>query len=173
MASEGLTIKQEKFCLLYVETGNASEAYRKAYNAAKMKPETVNRKAFDLLQNGKITARIAEIRKKVETESTIETVRVVKELACIALADPRRLFHPDGRVKLPHELDAETAASVASIEFDPDGGFKYKLWDKNSSADKLMKYLGGYEKDNKQKTDPVTELLQQLGGRTLGVSGDE
>ena len=28
-----LTQKQENFCLAYIETGNASEAYRKAYNA--------------------------------------------------------------------------------------------------------------------------------------------
>lgn len=43
-----LTIKQEKnFCLYHVETGNASEAYRRAYNTDGMKPETINRRAFD------------------------------------------------------------------------------------------------------------------------------
>ena len=31
-----LTQKQENFCLAYIETGNASEAYRKAYNAAEI-----------------------------------------------------------------------------------------------------------------------------------------
>jgi len=33
-----LTIKQEKFCNLYIELGNASEAYRQSYNCEKMKP---------------------------------------------------------------------------------------------------------------------------------------
>lgn len=37
----GLTIKQEAFCQAYIETGNASEAYRTAYAADKMKPEAV------------------------------------------------------------------------------------------------------------------------------------
>ncbi|MGU9998175.1 terminase small subunit, partial [Bordetella avium] len=37
-----LTPKQEAFALAYVETGNASEAYRRAYSAERMKPETVN-----------------------------------------------------------------------------------------------------------------------------------
>jgi phage terminase small subunit len=40
-----LTVKQENFCLAYMETGNASEAYRRAYNAGKMKPAVINVKA--------------------------------------------------------------------------------------------------------------------------------
>ena len=43
-----LTIKQEKFCNLYIELGNASEAYRQSYNCEKMKPESVNNKAYEL-----------------------------------------------------------------------------------------------------------------------------
>ncbi|MHB1934826.1 MAG: terminase small subunit [Leptospirillum sp.] len=57
-----LTPKQEAFVLAYIETGNASEAYRRAYDAGKMLPGTINRKAFELLENGKVTARIAELR---------------------------------------------------------------------------------------------------------------
>lgn len=58
-----LTLKQERFCQRYVELGNASAAYRKAYRATDMKPATVNRKAKELMENGKITARIAELQK--------------------------------------------------------------------------------------------------------------
>lgn len=28
-----MTPKQDKFCMLYIELGNASEAYRQSYNA--------------------------------------------------------------------------------------------------------------------------------------------
>lgn len=39
---KALTLKQEKFCHYYVDTdGNASEAYRMAYDAAKMKAESI------------------------------------------------------------------------------------------------------------------------------------
>lgn len=58
-----LTVKQEAFCLAYLETGNASEAYRRAYDAVKMKPATVNRKANELISDGKITARLDELRR--------------------------------------------------------------------------------------------------------------
>jgi phage terminase small subunit len=57
-----LTQRQETYCLAYIETGNASEAYRRAYNAGKMKPATVNRKAKELMDDGKIAARIKELR---------------------------------------------------------------------------------------------------------------
>jgi phage terminase small subunit len=57
-----MTPKQEKFCQLYVELGNASEAYRRCYNAEGMSAASVNRKAKDLLDNGKIAARLGELR---------------------------------------------------------------------------------------------------------------
>lgn len=57
-----MTPKQERFCQLYIELGNASEAYRQAYDAAQMKDATVNRKAKELLDNGKITARLGELK---------------------------------------------------------------------------------------------------------------
>lgn len=58
-----LTKKQEDFALVYVETGNASEAYRRAYNVRQgTKEATINRTAKELIDNPKIAARIAELR---------------------------------------------------------------------------------------------------------------
>lgn len=59
---QNLTLKQEKFCHVYIETGNATEAYRQAYSTSNMKPETVNRNAKTLIDNSKISARIAELK---------------------------------------------------------------------------------------------------------------
>lgn len=56
-----LTPKQHKFCLKYVESGNASLAYREVYDCSGSKPSTVSRKAKELLDNGKITAKINEL----------------------------------------------------------------------------------------------------------------
>jgi phage terminase small subunit len=58
-----LTQKQETFCLAYIETGNATEAYRRSYSTKNMKPESVNNLAFRLLQHVEITSRIDAIRK--------------------------------------------------------------------------------------------------------------
>jgi phage terminase small subunit len=67
-----LTQKQENFCLAYIELGNASEAYRRFYNAARMKAATVNRRATELLANGTITARIAELRARVSEKAVLD-----------------------------------------------------------------------------------------------------
>ncbi len=56
-----LTPKQESFCKKYVETSNASEAYRLCYKADKMKDSVIHVKASELLKNGKVEVRVAEL----------------------------------------------------------------------------------------------------------------
>lgn len=74
-----LTPKQENFCLRYIETGNASESYRQSYDCEKMKPETINRKAKDLIDNGKITARIDELRQPIIDRHNITVDDILAE----------------------------------------------------------------------------------------------
>lgn len=66
-----LTAKQEAFCLAYIETGNASEAYRRSYSASGMKPETINTKSSELMANGKIAARLDELREPVRNRAML------------------------------------------------------------------------------------------------------
>ncbi len=66
-----LTPKQERFCLAYLETGNASEAYRRAYDAEKMKPESINVNACKLLSDAKIAQRLEELRAPVREKAQL------------------------------------------------------------------------------------------------------
>lgn len=66
-----LTPKQENFCLSYLETGNASEAYRRAYDVSSMKPESVNRLAKAQLENVKIASRIEELRAPIREKAML------------------------------------------------------------------------------------------------------
>ena len=89
----GLTPKQEAFAMAYVETGNASEAYRRSYNAEKMKPETVNRNAKALMDNNKVATRVQELRAAhVERhEITVDDlIRELEEARSIAMAGERQ-----------------------------------------------------------------------------------
>ena len=82
-----LTPKQEAFALAYVETGNASEAYRRAYNAGNMKPETVNRRAKEALKHGPIAARIKELQAATfeRHETTVDDIlRELEEARALA-----------------------------------------------------------------------------------------
>ena len=75
-----LTAKQEAFCLAYIETNNASEAYRRAYDSNKMKPESVNESASRLLADVKITARLAELREPIMQRHNVTVDSLVLEL---------------------------------------------------------------------------------------------
>lgn len=75
-----LTPKQEAFCLKYIETGNASEAYRLSYDAENMKPETVHRSANELMGNPKVTTRLAELRQNVEEQHGVTIDSLLREL---------------------------------------------------------------------------------------------
>ena len=78
-----LTPKQEAFCLAYHETGNASEAYRQSYSAAKMKEPTVHRAAHELLSNPKITTRLDELKAEAaeRNEVTVDSLTDMLEEA--------------------------------------------------------------------------------------------
>lgn len=75
-----LTPKQENFCLAYLETGNASEAYRRAYDAEKMAPESVNRKAKEVMDNVKISARLEELREPIIARHNVTIDSLIAEL---------------------------------------------------------------------------------------------
>lgn len=57
-----LTPKQEKFIQGVVSGMTYSDAYRAAYNCVRMKPETVNNKAYELMHKGEISARVEKAR---------------------------------------------------------------------------------------------------------------
>lgn len=85
----GLTEKQEKFCRAFIETGNQSEAYRRAYNAENMKPETISVKACELMKNGNVAVRMEELRKRAMNrhDCTVDSlVAELEEIKRVALA---------------------------------------------------------------------------------------
>ena len=75
-----LTIKQEKFCMVYIETGNASEAYRQAYNCENMSVETIKVKACQLLKKDNITVTIDKLKNKHAKRHELTIDDLVAEL---------------------------------------------------------------------------------------------
>ncbi len=76
-----LTLKQEAFCQAYIQNGgNASEAYRTAYDAGKMKAETIQNNAYKLLQNNDVATRVAELRAAIEERHQITMDDLIGEL---------------------------------------------------------------------------------------------
>jgi phage terminase small subunit len=74
-----LTPKQRKFAEEYVNTGNASEAYRRAYDVGPdTKMEVINVEGSRLLSDPNISLRVKELQKK-EAESFQITRKEVAE----------------------------------------------------------------------------------------------
>ncbi|MDI3184647.1 terminase small subunit [Pseudomonas paracarnis] len=81
--------KMEKFCLAYVETANAAESYRIAYNTENMATATIGREGYNTLQKPQVQARLEELRKKVmeRHEITVDTLLAELEEARKAALD--------------------------------------------------------------------------------------
>lgn len=87
-----LTPKQEAFCRAYLETGNASEAYRRSYDVAPdCKPNTIEKRACELLKNGKVAGRVAQLQEGHQKRHEI-TVDSLTEM----LKEDRALAHKEG-----------------------------------------------------------------------------
>lgn len=122
----GLTPKQEAFCLAFIETGNASEAYRRSYDADDMKPATVNRAAKELTDNPKIAARIDGLRTihverhKLTIDDLIAQLDEDRQFARAQEAPAAAISATIGKAKLlgffTDKVEHSGAISVASKE---------------------------------------------------------
>ena len=75
-----LTSKQSAFCR-HVTSGNSlSEAYRKSYNASKMKPATVRREAHRLMRNPKVATTVERLESEAEVVMVEKTIADRKEV---------------------------------------------------------------------------------------------
>ena len=169
----GSTPKRERFAQEIVRGASQSEAYRIAFKADRMKPDTIHKRASELMRDGWVKGRVAELAADVERELTIEVADLLREAGRIVFSDIRKITKPNGTLMLPHELDADTAAAIKSFEIDKDGAIKYVFWDKNSAMERLFKHKGLFELDNKQKADPLAELLGTLKGNVVGPVAQE
>ncbi|UTC25993.1 terminase small subunit [Phage vB_KsaM-C1] len=83
----GLTGRQEKFAQVFVETGDASAAYRQAYDTSKMNMNSINRKAHEAKNHVKISARIEQLRQvhakrhNVTVDSLVAELEEIKRIA--------------------------------------------------------------------------------------------
>ncbi len=79
-ATKKLTPKQQKFALEYLDCGNASEAYRRAYDCKGMSQKTIGRKAQEVLSNGAITAYLDERQNAAVEKAELSKAWVLERL---------------------------------------------------------------------------------------------
>lgn len=159
----GLTPQQEAFAQEVAKGRSLSDAYRACYKADKMKPEVVHVKASELAAIGTVSVRVDMLRAAAADRAELDATEIIREIRRLAVSDIAGIMHPDGRVKLPHELDAATRAAVASFKIDEYGRIEYKFWDKGAALEKAAKIKGLYEADNDQKKVPLVGEVRLVG----------
>ena len=82
-----LTMKQERFAVEFVQCGNASEAYRRAYDATNSKANSIHVAACKVQSNKMIQARIAELREAIQEKMHATKLIPVSDRVGNALAD--------------------------------------------------------------------------------------
>lgn len=94
-----MTPKQIAFCQAYLETGDASEAWRRSYDASKSNKNSVNRRGHEMLQHSKVIAYLAEERAHIMARHRITVDDLLGELEEARTA----------------ALDADTVQSSAAV----------------------------------------------------------
>lgn len=163
-----LTIKQEAFARHYIETGNASESYRRAYDVSKdAKPNTVEKRACELLKNGKVAGRIAILRKEIAKRHDVTIDRVVRELALLGfsnMSDYITTTDDGGCFVDLSKLNRDKAAAISEVtsetylegkgeEAKTVKRTKFKLVDKRAALVDLGRHLGMFV-DRKEVSGP-------------------
>ena len=87
-----LTPKQEAFARTYVEIGNASEAYRRAYRADGMTTPAVEVEACRLIRHPKVSLRVLELQQAAAQRHNVTIDSLTK-----MLLEEREVAHENGR----------------------------------------------------------------------------
>ncbi len=158
MAGGKLSQKQEMFCVKYAKHGNATRAYKEAYKAEKMRPATINREASAMLDNPKITARLAELNQMAVSDAVMtkqEALQLLSVKARIRITDVcdfkqeqvgndeegNPVFQTVWTMKNAEDIDPAVAACIKSVTVTKTGP-KIELYDANASAKLLADMLG-------------------------------
>lgn len=152
--------------------GKAKACYKKVWPKASAK--VCESMGSRILKHPYVQDRLRKQTDAVAENADITQERVLKEVARIGLFDPRKLFDNVGNPLPITELGDDAAAAISGLKVVQMGGkdgeegigsvIEYKIADKNSALEKLMKYLGAYEKDNAQKAKSLQDLLAEVRG---------
>jgi len=166
-----LTDKQESYCQNYIVCMNQSTAYRIAYDADSMNANSVAREACLLHANPNITQRIKQLQAEHYERNKASIDELVNVLSGMVRFDIADLYDDSGNLLPIKEMPLiarQMISELTSDEIKMGGSVigevkKVKTIAKLDAVEKLMKHLGGYEKDNKQKAilvEPVTFICK-------------
>lgn len=150
----GMSEKQRRFVAEYLVDLNATQAAIRAGYSVK----TAESQGSRLLRKVQVAEAVQAGQAKRLGKLEITAERVLREIACLAFSDVRKLFDATGRLRPIHELEDDVAAALGSIELEREKTtrkatdveevtveecvVKVKEWDKLRALEMLAKNLG-------------------------------
>lgn len=177
------TVGQELYCYLFVELDCMSAAYRQAFENYTGSDNTIYKVASNLNKQEKIQVKIKEIRELIFERNKMTLSELVHDLAKMVRFDMGDLYDENSRLKPVKDMPKaarqmltglKTTELYANLGGDkiPYGETKeVKFYSKLDAIDKLMRHLGGYEKDNEQQRSEV--VVFELPDNKRPLDGDE
>jgi hypothetical protein len=138
-----LTAKQEAFCQAYIETGIASEAYRRTYSASRMKDKQVWEESSKLMSIPMVAQRVAELR-SVVTDKACKKLAISKEWVLEQLVENVEM--------------AKAATPVLDAEGNPAGEYKQNLAAGNKALELIGKELGMFVERREVRTGSLDDI---------------
>jgi phage terminase small subunit len=164
-----LTEKQEKFAQAYVVTGNASEAYRKAYKVGKIKSETVNKRASELINNGYVKGRIKELQEQRLKRTEVDADYVLKRLIQIDEMDVMDILDNTGNILPVKEWPKSWRTTLSGLDIqelmqgDTQSIIRKIKWpDKLRNLELLGKHIDIQAFKEQMKVDGEVDLISPL-----------
>ncbi len=86
-----LTAKQEKFAQNIIQGMSQADAYRSAYNTARMTDKTIHENASRLANDSKVAARITELRGQISTASVMSAQERLEYLTRVVRGEEKEI----------------------------------------------------------------------------------
>lgn len=109
-----LTAKQENFCQAIASGMNQSDAYRSAYDAGNMKPESINVNASKLCADAKVALRVTELKDEIAAKALWTREDSVLTLKSVIDASDKGM-EITGAVKVLNEMHGYNAPKEINV----------------------------------------------------------
>ncbi len=174
----------ERFSQEYHKSLNATDAYKIAYPKSSQKAAEAN--GIRLIGTDRVSSRIKYLQSLLSDTCGVTARMLLEELKKIGFSniDDYLRIDNEGNV-IGRDFDTIDRSKLAAIESikqtinitsNKDGdkeyetrNFTFKLHSKLVAIQDMGKMIGAYLKDNAQKADAMTRLLENIDGKTRGL----
>lgn len=155
---EELDKRQKKFCREFAKApGNAAAAARRAGYSAK----SARQQASELLANPNISEEVERIQEELAAKEEEALEKVIEMLKAVALQNPKDILDPEYENEIIDLSKISTTAAMAIEGVEVKHGkfgksVKVTKSSRLQAAEMLLRMAGKFEKDNKQKAQPMS-----------------